>query len=94
LQKPFQPVLCKWKIGHRRAQVLCHNESIHAVTVRCQCEHLLQFDFNPNVADVGPAFFARKESVSEQTLGARKIACLGQISRARRALLRVPSAFW
>ena len=45
----------------------------------CRREHLLQFDFNPNLADVGSAFFARKESIAEQTLGTLKIARLGQI---------------
>ncbi len=71
--------MCKWKIGHRRTQVLCQIESIRAMTVSCRCEHLLQFDFNPNLADVGSSFFAWKESVMEQTLGALKIARLGQI---------------
>src|SRR5215469_3070084 len=69
----------KWKTGYRRAQVLRERDGLRAMTVFCRRKRPLQFDLNPNLTDVSPAFFACKEPVAEQTLGTLKIAGLGQI---------------
>src|SRR5450755_2035869 len=79
LENRPEAVARKWQPGDFHPQVFPDYESIRAASVARQCEQLLEFHLDPNLADIGSTFFTWKKSVMKQALGALKIFCFRKI---------------